>query len=145
MNVAETYPARLQSDGRTWYRPVRPAGADLSQWGWTSQREQAHPDYCAQIDAQTGGLHPEGLCGGDCSGCVSEGEGGGRYPVHPRSGPHIVEHVPTGQRVYCGGPGACSLCSLRVEVGAVMVGNDVERIPQAADLLALLDESTGLW
>ncbi|QFG09465.1 hypothetical protein I5H08_gp022 [Mycobacterium phage Yuna] len=76
--VAALYPAQPQRDGRAWYRPVRPPGSDLSQWGWTSQRKLAHPAYAALYDAQTGGLHPEGLCGGDCSGCVSEGEGGGR-------------------------------------------------------------------
>ncbi|QJD50383.1 hypothetical protein I5H01_gp024 [Mycobacterium phage MarkPhew] len=133
--VAARFPAQVQADGRAWYRPVRDAGMDLSQWGWTSDPRQAHPAYRALYDAQTGGLHPEGLCGGDCSGCVGEGEGG----------PHVVEHAPTGQRARCGGPGACSLCTLRVETAAVVVGNDVERIPQAADLLTLLDESTGLW
>ncbi|QAU06500.1 hypothetical protein SEA_KISI_82 [Mycobacterium phage KiSi] len=77
-SVAEVFPARTDAQGRTWYRPVRDAGTDLSQWGWTSQRKLAHPDYLAAADESTGGLHPEGLCGGDCSGCVSEGEGGGR-------------------------------------------------------------------
>lgn len=45
MNVAEAYPARTDTNGRTWYRPVRPAGVDFSQWGWTSQLKYAHPDY----------------------------------------------------------------------------------------------------
>ncbi|QJD50482.1 hypothetical protein SEA_CHRIS_80 [Mycobacterium phage Chris] len=75
-SVAVLFPARTQSDGRAWYRPVRPPGADMSQWAWTSDPRLAHPDYCAHYDEQTGGLHPEGLCGGDCSGCVGEGEGG---------------------------------------------------------------------
>lgn len=45
MNVAEEYPARTDSRGVTWYRPIRPAGVDVSQWGWTSQPGLAHPDY----------------------------------------------------------------------------------------------------
>ncbi|AON96729.1 hypothetical protein SEA_GENGAR_74 [Mycobacterium phage Gengar] len=79
MNVAEQWPARTDSNGVTWFRPARDAGSDFSQWGWTSQREQAHPDYRAHFEAQTGGLHPERLCGGDCSGCVSEAEGAPPY------------------------------------------------------------------
>ncbi|ASR85965.1 hypothetical protein SEA_PEANAM_83 [Mycobacterium phage Peanam] len=70
MNVAEQYPAVTDANGRTWYRPVRPAGADFSQWGWTGDADQAHPDY----------------------------------------GPHVVEHVASGARVRCGGPGACAVC-----------------------------------
>jgi hypothetical protein len=27
-----------------------------------------------EIDAQTGGLHPEDMCGDDCSGCCDEWE-----------------------------------------------------------------------
>ncbi|AOT23818.1 hypothetical protein SEA_TBOND007_79 [Mycobacterium phage TBond007] len=101
MSVAELYPARVGADGRAWFRPVRPAGVDLSQWGWTSQPGLAHPDYgqgphvvvhtpsstavlcggpgacvACDEDRQTGGLHREGTCGGDCSGCVGDGEGG---------------------------------------------------------------------
>ncbi|WNM69023.1 hypothetical protein SEA_TRIBLETROUBLE_82 [Mycobacterium Phage TribleTrouble] len=101
MSVADQYPARVGTDGRAWFRPVRPAGVDMAQWGWTSQPSLAHADYgvgphvvvhaptatailcggpgrcrACEHDPQTGGLHPEGLCGGDCSGCVSEGEGG---------------------------------------------------------------------
>lgn len=101
LSVAEQYPARTDSNGRTWFRPVRPAGCDLSQWGWTSQPGLAHPDYgpgphvvthaptatavkcggpgacvACDHDRQANGLHPEGTCGGDCSGCVGDGEGG---------------------------------------------------------------------
>ncbi|QFG11695.1 hypothetical protein SEA_GUANICA15_86 [Mycobacterium phage Guanica15] len=47
MSIAEQYPARTDANGRTWWRPVRPAGTDLSQWGWTSDPAQAHPDYDA--------------------------------------------------------------------------------------------------
>ncbi|QXN73817.1 hypothetical protein SEA_SOSEPH_74 [Mycobacterium phage SoSeph] len=79
MNVAEQYPPCTDDNGVTWFRPARDAGTDFSQWGWTSQREQAHPDYRGHYDAQTGGLHPERLCGGDCSGCVSEAEGAPPY------------------------------------------------------------------
>lgn len=75
MNVAENYPAHTDSNGTTWYRPVQDPGFGVSQWGWTSDRKLAHPDYVAEMDAQTGGLHPEGLCGGDCSGCCGPGEG----------------------------------------------------------------------
>lgn len=45
MSVAQDYPARTDADGRTWYRPVRDKGMDLSQWGWTSNPAMAHPDY----------------------------------------------------------------------------------------------------
>lgn len=76
MNVAELYPAHTDGNGTTWYRPVRDPGLDVSQWGWTSDPLLAHPDYLAQADEQTGGLHPESMCGRDCSGCVSPGEGG---------------------------------------------------------------------
>ncbi|AHY26907.1 hypothetical protein SEA_MUFASA_83 [Mycobacterium phage Mufasa] len=56
MNVAEQYPARTDTNGRTWFRPVRPPGADVSQWGWTSQPEQAHPDYAlAEVRSLPGG------------------------------------------------------------------------------------------
>ncbi|QBP31665.1 hypothetical protein SEA_NIKLAS_83 [Mycobacterium Phage Niklas] len=51
MNVAEQYPAVTDASGRTWYRPVRPAGADFSQWGWTSDPAQAHPDYQTDLAA----------------------------------------------------------------------------------------------
>ncbi|UVD40943.1 hypothetical protein [Mycobacterium phage Kashi_VT1] len=47
MSIAAQYPARTDTNGRTWWRPVRPAGTDLSQWGWTSDPAQAHPDYDA--------------------------------------------------------------------------------------------------
>ncbi|AXQ63245.1 hypothetical protein I5G72_gp28 [Mycobacterium phage Collard] len=47
MNVAEQYPAHTDHNGVTWFRPARDPGTDFSQWGWTSQREQAHPDYRA--------------------------------------------------------------------------------------------------
>ncbi|WNM73573.1 hypothetical protein SEA_TRUFFULATREE_82 [Mycobacterium Phage TruffulaTree] len=47
MSIAAQYPARTDTLGRTWWRPVRPAGTDLSQWGWTSDPAQAHPDYDA--------------------------------------------------------------------------------------------------
>lgn len=45
MSVAEQYPARTDTNGTTWYRPVRPKGIDFDQWGWTSDPRQAHPDY----------------------------------------------------------------------------------------------------
>ncbi|WP_237146503.1 PD-(D/E)XK nuclease family protein [Mycobacteroides abscessus] len=45
VSVAEEYPARTDDNGTTWYRPVRPKGIGIDQWGWTSQPEQAHPDY----------------------------------------------------------------------------------------------------
>ncbi|UQT01819.1 hypothetical protein SEA_POKERUS_81 [Mycobacterium phage Pokerus] len=47
MSIAAQYPARTDTLGRTWWRPVRPAGTDLSQWGWTSDPAQAHTDYDA--------------------------------------------------------------------------------------------------
>lgn len=47
MTVAEQYPPRTDGNGRTWWRPVRDPGLDFSQWGWTSDPAQAHPDYDA--------------------------------------------------------------------------------------------------
>lgn len=76
MSVAEQYPAHKDSNGTRWYRPQLEAGTGIGQWGWTSDPRQAHSDYVAHYNAQTGGLHPEGLCGGDCTGCVGPGEGG---------------------------------------------------------------------
>lgn len=45
MNVAEMYPARADASGVTWYRPAFDGGSPPSMWGWTSQPDQAHPDY----------------------------------------------------------------------------------------------------
>lgn len=47
MSVAGLYPARTDTNGRTWYRPVRDPGIGVDQWGWTSDPAQAHPDYDA--------------------------------------------------------------------------------------------------
>lgn len=76
VSVAIQFPARRGSDGIRWYRPVREAGMSADQWGWTSNPRMAHPDYRTHYDAECNGLHPAGLCGGDCSGCVEPGEGG---------------------------------------------------------------------
>ncbi|QFG11499.1 hypothetical protein I5G87_gp75 [Mycobacterium phage Ekdilam] len=103
LTVAEQFPARVDSNGRAWFRPARPAGVDMAQWGWTSQPALAHADYgtgphvvvhvptatavkcggpgacvACDHDRQTGGLHPEGTCGAveGCSGCVGVGDGG---------------------------------------------------------------------
>lgn len=46
-DISHDYPAHTDGNGTTWYRPVRPKGTDLSQWGWTSDPKQAHPDYRA--------------------------------------------------------------------------------------------------
>ena len=45
MTVAETYPARTDTNGTTWYRPQRREDVSFSQWGWTSDPKQAHEDY----------------------------------------------------------------------------------------------------
>lgn len=47
MSVAEDWPARTDTNGRTWWRPVRDAKMSFDQWGWTSDPAQAHPDYDA--------------------------------------------------------------------------------------------------
>ncbi|QFG09272.1 hypothetical protein SEA_EFRA2_87 [Mycobacterium phage Efra2] len=60
MSIAEQYPARTDTNGRTWWRPLRPAGTDLSQWGWTSDPAQAHPDYDALNTCKPG--RQSGLC-----------------------------------------------------------------------------------
>lgn len=48
MNVAQQYPARTDTNGNTWYRPLRPKGFDFDQWGWTSDPSQADPSYAAE-------------------------------------------------------------------------------------------------
>jgi len=45
MSVAQQYPARTDTNGTTWYRPVRDPGMGMDQWGWTADPAQAHPDY----------------------------------------------------------------------------------------------------
>lgn len=49
MNVAEQYPARTDTSGTTWYRPGFTGKTPPSMWGWTSQPEQAHPDYAVEV------------------------------------------------------------------------------------------------
>ena len=49
--VAEQYPARTDSNGTTWYRPVRRKGDAMSQWGWTALPEHADPSYNAPNSA----------------------------------------------------------------------------------------------
>ena len=45
-NVADQWPAQPDAGtGLTWYRPARDKGMSLEQWGWTSDPDQAHPDY----------------------------------------------------------------------------------------------------
>ncbi|BBX88008.1 hypothetical protein MAUB_58810 [Mycolicibacterium aubagnense] len=73
MNVAQQFPARTDSNGVIWYRH-RDSDSGTSRSEWTSDPTQAHSDYVAHYDATTGGLHPEGVCGGDCSGCCSDAE-----------------------------------------------------------------------
>lgn len=46
-SIAQQYPARTDTNGNTWYRPVRPKGFDFDQWGWTSDPAQADPSYAA--------------------------------------------------------------------------------------------------
>ena len=43
-DMSKEYPARTDSNGNTWYRPVQEPGI---MWGWTSDPKQAHPDYHA--------------------------------------------------------------------------------------------------
>lgn len=45
VSVAEQYPARTDDNGITWYRPGFTGKTAPSMWGWTSQPDQAHPDY----------------------------------------------------------------------------------------------------
>ena len=47
MKIAEMYPARTDSNGNTWYRPVKDGGA---MWGWTSDPAQADPSYFKEED-----------------------------------------------------------------------------------------------
>ncbi|QFG14129.1 hypothetical protein I5G97_gp024 [Mycobacterium phage Curiosium] len=84
MSVADQYPARTDTNGLTWWRPVRPAGTDLSQWGWTSDPAQAHPDYDALNTCTCFWLPPEQWT--VILGCAEPGsqmEQNPRCPVHP--------------------------------------------------------------
>ncbi len=45
LTVALQYPARTDTNGITWYRPLRAKGVDFDQWGWTSDPAQADPSY----------------------------------------------------------------------------------------------------
>lgn len=45
--VARIYPAHTDSNGNTWYRPVRDEGVGVAQWGWTSNPALADPSYAA--------------------------------------------------------------------------------------------------
>lgn len=49
--VAALYPARKDSNGAIWYRPLCDAGVSLDKWGWTADPNQAHPDYHAASSA----------------------------------------------------------------------------------------------
>lgn len=64
VNVAEQYPARTDSNGTTWFRPARGAGLDFSQWGWTSDPAQAHPDYGTGPHIVRHASGAAALCGG---------------------------------------------------------------------------------
>lgn len=57
MNVAQQYPARTDDTGVTWYRPAFDGKSPPAMWGWTSQPEQAHPDYLSD-QAKAWGLGP---------------------------------------------------------------------------------------
>lgn len=46
--VAEQYPARTDTNGTTWYRPVRSPGSGFDQWGWTSNAAMADPSYAQE-------------------------------------------------------------------------------------------------
>ena len=48
-SVAKQFPARTDSNGNTWYRPVRDKGMAHDQWGWTSNPEMADPSYAQDV------------------------------------------------------------------------------------------------
>lgn len=57
VNVAQQYPARTDDNGTTWYRPGFTGKTPPSMWGWTSQPEQAHPDYAVETaESQDGSV-----------------------------------------------------------------------------------------
>lgn len=45
MDVASRYPAVTDDNGNTWYRPQFVGKSPPTNWGWTSDRDQAHPSY----------------------------------------------------------------------------------------------------
>lgn len=45
MTIADTYPAHTDANDITWYRPIFHGKSPPPMWGWTSQPDQAHPDY----------------------------------------------------------------------------------------------------
>lgn len=48
-SVAEDFPAHTDSNGNTWYRPVRDKGIGMDQWGWTSNPVFADPSYAQDV------------------------------------------------------------------------------------------------
>lgn len=48
-SVATQFPARTDSNGNTWYRPVRDKGMAHDQWGWTSNPAMADPSYAQDV------------------------------------------------------------------------------------------------
>lgn len=112
MSVATDWPARTDSNGRTWWRPVRDPKMSFDQWGWTSDAAQAHPDYdalntctCFVTDPSTWFYYGSAVEPG------SQMEPNPCCPLHfsPR-GPHMVI-CSNGERGYCGGPGVCKPCT----------------------------------
>lgn len=64
MTVAQRYPARTDTNGTTWYRPVQRSAGEI--WGWTCEKSQADPSYfpTETVYASSGGAsdgctHPE--------------------------------------------------------------------------------------
>lgn len=45
IDVASQYPAVVDSNGTVWYRPDYDGRSPPQMWGWTSDPDQAHPDY----------------------------------------------------------------------------------------------------
>ncbi|QFP94866.1 hypothetical protein SEA_MARSHAWN_80 [Mycobacterium phage Marshawn] len=82
--IAARFPAVTDSAGRTWWRPVRDAGTDLSQWGWTSDPLQAHPAYAAPTTCRCS-MTPEHLWTryGSAVEPGSQWEQNPLCPVHP--------------------------------------------------------------
>ncbi|AEL19722.1 hypothetical protein CL76_gp28 [Mycobacterium phage Larva] len=160
MNVAEQYPARTDDNGVTWFRPVRDAGSDFSQWGWTSQREQAHPDYRAtERPAEVRPLPGGGFAFVPVDPLPAEPLGplpaefiDVGYVDETTRGPHTIVHTATRESAQCAGPAGCLPCRVaEKEAPAHAKAQECadaygRALSQLFELAATIDDTQGaLW
>ncbi len=139
MNIAELYPPVTDGRGVTWWRPVRDAGADVSQWGWTSDPAQAHPDYdalntctCPYVDPSLWTTHYGAVEPG------SQREQNPLCPVHPATVADLVvaHEAPV---VAAAAERAAAVGSAWSQVLALAAAGDVPPVRELGDPQALVD------